>query len=504
MTTEPTEPAGSAEPTASNGPTGSTETTTGPAVRPAPEGALARFLDPSLNAVVLVIVLLVCVRIGMAPLQDNSFLTHLATGELILDAGSVPTADPYSWTAHGDDWTVQSWLASVIYAGIDRLVGLGGIRVLSTLLAMALAVLLWKLTEPAEGLLARSVAMALPLVIGVGMWVERPFMFGAVGLALVLLAAQGRLDPRWLVPVMWVWANTHGSFPFAPVVLVLLGAGRFLDERVRPDVEIRCLAWTVAGMVVAMVGPLGPKVLTFPFQLLGNTEAFTEIREWQPLDPGSSSGRFFLIHLLVAAIALVRVRRWRMVLPAVVFAIAAVSSTRNILQASIVLTPIVAEGLRGVGSIAGASRPRLARPVVHALSVVVVVAAVLQLGQRHAALDPYPREAAEWMRRNDLLDTSTRVVSRDVVGNYLEYAYGPEEVRVFIDDRVDMYPLEVVRWYLDLIKDGRDHAAAIAEIDPTAILWDHDSEFGRWLQDSEEWDEVWRDDTWMVAVPAGR
>ena len=96
------------------------------------------------------------------------------------------------------------------------------------------------------------------------MWTERPFLFGAIGLALTIFAADDRIDPRWMVPIMWVWVNTHGSFPFAVVLLVLLAAGRWLDERVTPAVELRALAWTVGGTLLGGLNPIGPRILVFP------------------------------------------------------------------------------------------------------------------------------------------------------------------------------------------------------------------------------------------------
>ena len=61
-------------------------------------------------------------------MTDNSLLTHIATGRLILDTGQVPSVDPYSRFGAGQDWTVQSWLVSVIYAALDRLAGPAAIR----------------------------------------------------------------------------------------------------------------------------------------------------------------------------------------------------------------------------------------------------------------------------------------------------------------------------------------------------------------------------------------
>ena len=66
----------------------------------------------------------------MGALEINSFLTHLATGRLIIETGAVPSADPYTFTGYGEPWVVQSWLVSLLYGVVERMSGFGGIRVL--------------------------------------------------------------------------------------------------------------------------------------------------------------------------------------------------------------------------------------------------------------------------------------------------------------------------------------------------------------------------------------
>ena len=61
--------------------------------------------------------------IGARPLGDNSSFLHLRTGIEILNGRRVPTVDPYSFTAHGHPWVVQSWLASVAYGAAYRMAG---------------------------------------------------------------------------------------------------------------------------------------------------------------------------------------------------------------------------------------------------------------------------------------------------------------------------------------------------------------------------------------------
>jgi len=104
------------------------------------------------------------------------------------------------------------------------------------------------------------------------------------------------------------------------------------------------------------------------------------------------------------------------------------------------------------------------------------------------------------MHAKGLLGVDDRVITRDVVGNYMEFAYGPDESRVFIDDRVDMFPIRVVRWYVGLIDVSGDYASILEQADPTAVLWDSDSSLGRWIAKSKDWKVVWKDETWFVAV----
>lgn len=457
---------------------------------------------PSINGVVLLLLLVVAVRIGLQPLHDNSFLTHLSTGRLILDHGSVPRTDPYSWTAYGHAWTVQSWAASVAYAGMEKAFGLLGIRLLDTVMCLALVAILWRLTKPAGGLLARAIPAGLVTCMGTGLWVERPLLFGAVALALVVLAGEDALDPRWLVPVMWVWVNTHGSFPFGLVLLGLLALGRWLDQRVRPRVELRALGWATLGTLLGAVNPLGWRLLIFPAELISHRQAFNRVSEWQPPHFHRGVEQFFALQLvLVVVLLLVRHRRWRAILPVIFFGAMALSATRNILQASIVFTPIMAVAASGLGTIEGKKRPRLIRPVFIALAVLGLLVGIRGISEPSAALHDYPAGPAAWMRDHHLMGVHDRVVSRDWVGNWLEFKYGPDEVRVFMDDRVDMYPLPVIEDFTAMLDQGQDYQKLLSRYRPTAVLWARGTPMGTFLQHSPHWRVVHRDKKWLVAVP---
>ena len=187
----------------------------------------------------------------MKPLDDNSLFTHVATGRIIFQSG-FPHADPYLFTPHEPSWVVQSWLASIVYWAIVRTWAFAGLLTLTAALTAVLALLVVRLSRPADGFIARALLVIVTLAVGAGAWAERPFMFGLIFLSITLIAADDGLDPRWLVPVMYLWVNMHGSFPLGLLALVLLWLGRRLD-REPGTTEWRCLKWAALG--TALVGP---------------------------------------------------------------------------------------------------------------------------------------------------------------------------------------------------------------------------------------------------------
>lgn len=135
--------------------------------------------------------------IGAGPISDNSFLTHVATGRLILAKG-VPTADPYSFVASGRPWVVQSWLASWVLAVADRVGGFALIRGLVALVTGLLVLCIWQLTAPAKQLAGRLALCGLSVIAGLHYWSERPQTLAFLLAAVVLLILSAD-RPTWLI-----------------------------------------------------------------------------------------------------------------------------------------------------------------------------------------------------------------------------------------------------------------------------------------------------------------
>jgi hypothetical protein len=432
------------------------------------------------------------------PFHDNSFITHLATGRLILD-GQFPREDVYSFTALGEPWVVQSWLASALYAGIERLVGSPGIHLLQVALCGALGAIIWTLTRPAETLIPRLIAASLAMGVATTFWSERPLMIGLLGMALVLLALQERVPPWTLIPIFWVWANSHGSFPLALVAIacVIVGGRLDGDDTVK---EQRVLLFALAGSVAAVIGPLGIRVLTFPVEMLQRADLLQKIVEWKSPDFAAMSSRLFLVQVAVAILALVRRPSYRVGIPLVVFVCASLIAARNVTVASLVLVPGTAVGLAGLGSIKGDRRSVAAAAgvgVMGLLSALVTVAAVSGTGWSY---ELYPKAALAWGADQGMLEPDVRMLTTDYVGNLREGILGAPS-GTFIDDRYDMYPAPVIEDYTTLLRLGPGWREILARYEFDVVVWPRDLPLSEALRSSEEWRIAYQDGDWLVAVP---
>lgn len=448
------------------------------------------------------VVALVSLLIGLGPLNDNSFMTHLATGRIMWDEHHIPHSDPYTFTTPGKGWVVQSWLASLFYGATENWWGAPGVLLLVGLSAAALGALVWTLTRPAGSLVARLVILLPVIVIGTdGGWVERPLLFGLMAMGVLLLAAEGRVNPKWLVPVMWVWVNTHGSFPLGLVALGLFALGRRLDNE-SPATELAALKWASIGTALAAINPLGPRLLLFPLELLSRQSVLSNVLEWQSPRFTNISQRVFLAEVVLAIVLLARRPSWRIALPLAVFTAAALLGARNTVVGSMIFIPGLARGLADLPgmTLTGDDRRPIFRPIAAALVVVAVLSMAAAASGDVYSFNGYPVAAVTWAQGEGLLGADSRVVTPDYVGNYLEARYGTS-VPVFIDDRFDMFPSSLVDDYVTLNGGEIGWEETLSRFDASAVLWPTNEAFGQLLATSPRWQVVYSDQEFLIALP---
>ena len=468
-------------------------------IAPAEPAAVFTAFGPTLTKAIGYLLGAAGFLIGARLIADNSFFTHLATGRIILDTGAVPTVDPYSATAAGEPWTVQSWFASALYAGLEQTAGLWSLRVLNGLLCLATVAAIWRLTDEVQNMIVRFAIAAAPIAVGSVLWSPRPLLFGLLGLALVLEVAAGR-RPTWQVlPIMWVWVNTHGSFPLAGIAAGTLLVGRWLETRSTPSFELKVFGWVSLGTLLGAINPLGLKVLTFPIELLGRREALEGVNEWGP--PAIWSIEFVAFALLLGTAILVGLRTKSLVVlvPAIVFGASGLLAMRNLATASLVLVAVAAPALKNVKPGLNATQGGLLARAMTVIAVCLVgLTVALSVAQGALDLDSYPVAQVDWLEERQLVaNPDVALAQGDDAGNYLELRFGAD-ANVFMDDRFDFYPLDLVKDHLALAQDP-DGIEVLDERSIDVVLWERASVLEAAMLDDGRWQIVQSDDDWFVA-----
>lgn len=459
-----------------------------------------RLRPPTIESLVVASVALAGFTLGARSIADNSTFVHIRTGVDIADGLGIPRVDPYSFTAPGARWVVQSWLPELFY-GWGRRIGGDGFLVLQQ--AVLMGVLAWLIARlaragtPARTIVTASVAVAA----GAAYWSPRPLIVGLVCLALTVTIVERRASPWWLVPVVWVWVNSHGSFPLGMAWIGLAGLGAWIDVRRFPTEWARYAGAFAVGLVASVVNPLGPKLLLFALTVGEKREVFRFIREWRSPDFQSGTGLFTLVFLTAALVLLLRGRPpWRTVLPAAAFLALGLVAVRNLAMLAVVLAPALGAALRQETPAVAPEEPE--PPRVNLMIAGVLAVAFLLFGVGGAtgrAIDvsAYPVASVRWLDRQGLLEADHRLAVQDVVGCYLILREG-RDAHVFIDDRIDMYPVQVTKDYIALLHGESRWQAVLDEYRIDVVLWQQDLPLVTLLRATDDWRQVRRDGEWVV------
>ena len=415
-------------------------------------------------------------------ISDNSYLWHITAGRLQLDLGSVLTADPFSFTAAGQRWRTQSWLAELAYAwsegrwGVD--VGRWIPPLVGGLTFLILTVVAAKYLRPGLGL---AVVMALTALVALPFMNPRPVVFSYLLMALVVLALERR-HLSWTVPLIaWLWAGLHGSFF---LVFVMLGL-HYIQTNDRS-------IWkpAVGSLVTVSMTAHGVAIWTILQEFVAGNSALDRIQEWQP--PALLSLPLWPV-LAALVLYVVTVSRrglsWREGVVVLAWFGFGLTANRSIPVMWIALLPTIA-GTAMVLDDLVPTRASLPRPAMVAAGSLLLALPLLLPRTLGVDTTRFPVEAAEHL-------SSDRVFHSDATGGYLIYAQWPER-EVYIDDRAELYHDQYVQF--------TEVAAGKVGWEEELDRWDIDEallEVDRPLAEVLRlagWTEVFRDEHFVVLL----
>ena len=445
--------------------------------------------------------------IALVPTLPHDFWWHLKAGELVAERG-IPTTNLFAWTLPADHpYTYATWLGEWLFYALYQLGGLGAPVLARNLLGLAGFALVaiearrrsgsWRLAALAA-LLAGAMTIN-NLTTRTQNWSWVPF-----GLYALILGAYvgGQLRPRALLalpPLMAFWVNAHGAFVLGLALIALVAAGETLrrltgQPRALPWERLRALYLAAAATLAAtLLNPLGPGIFGYVAKLLTDPPSQGLVGEWQPPTTRSIAGAIFYLAVLALLAVFALARRRPSLTDALLvcaFLWLAWNGQRYVVWFGMLAMPVLAQCLAAPRSpfARAPQAPRLALPsTLLALALLGMLVAVQPPFKARLPLpQPYkelfvdlpgapglfsadtPVAAAEYLRRHP---RPGRLFNDMGYGSYLDWALYPA-AQVFVDPRVELYPIELWHDYL-AIGEGRDYnALLIAKYDVRRVLLD--------------------------------
>ena len=224
-------------------------------------------------------------------LGDPDTFWHVKLGSDIISSGHLPTVDTYSHSYAGKPFVSKEWLSEVLLALSYKFGGWNGVLVITSLAAVSAVLLLYRqlaqfLRPTMAGLSAISFSIMLSPVV-----LARPHVFtmpiAAYFTARLFRAAEAKQAPQfWLLGLVTLWANLHGSFTLSFVIagfafLHLLENVRLTDK----PLLVKWCVFLVLCPLASMIHPYGYEPIRIGATMMATNKAMAYIVEWMPLDP---------------------------------------------------------------------------------------------------------------------------------------------------------------------------------------------------------------------------
>jgi len=425
---------------------------------------------------------------------DSDGWWHFRTGKLILETHRIPRRDPYSWTAAHANWHPNAWLSDVFYALLRRAGGLPAIAVFRAVFVIAFGLAIYWLAREYRSRPWPAAVMAIGSALVITPFIaERPQLFSFLLLPAAIVLARRALnganvDFAGLLVLIAAWANIHGVFVTGIAVIAAIAGGRVLHRR-----RVARAVLVVAGCIIAgLATPFGWGSYSYALHV---RSVSGPIQEWRHFHVGDPRDQAIAVVAVLAALAMVRTkryRRWDCVAPVALLAVATLDAIRNGPLLVTVAAPEIALGLSSFRV------PRLRaamaqRKVPAAIGLLIAWVALTVSAVQNATQPGRVDRAVFPVQAVRTLPTGCRLLNEYDLGGYVIDRRWPP-VLVSQDGRNDLYGLRGKNRVLaqSAVLHNRNHARAwLDRYHVNCVLAHRDRPLVRVLA---------RDPRWRVAV----
>lgn len=416
--------------------------------------------------------------------SESDTFWQIRTGLRTLEDWQIPAVDPFSWTAAGEPWTLNSWGFNVILAAAYRMGGLVGVALACALLVVAIIGLVLFLARDLEAAPVVAGWVLLPTAVLLIMWLSaRPHLVDYLAVLILVIILRRMLEG----PSIWqlcalalltvVWVNLHAASLLGVAIvgatLVLAGLQRTIRRRV---------GWFAGALAVALLCSLAnPYGIAIFSQTAQVKHASTVITEWQPLNVADP---LQLVQIVLGLAALIVAARRR----EVVFSAALLVTLAGSVAAMRILPILVLVSMPVL--MAAASHPVVLRyflsrrkMLAQCGTLTIIAVTVLVAINLHAVGRPDPAVYPSRLIR--AIPEGCTLFNDYMVGGLV--ILERPDVQVSLDSRNDLYGAERVNNFMRFIERGDgDLTARLAGAD--CVLVPPSSGLARSLRENPHWE----------------
>lgn len=394
------------------------------------------------------------------PLSDTDFFWHLEAGRLIVETGTIPHEDTFSYTVAGSEWVTHEWL----FEAISWLAFKAGqfswiciLRIIFVLLSISFPLLLYRKEPVSPVWLFICAATGLTILLTRIDW--RPLIITTLLFSVFLYILENFIERRsnilWPLPLLTIiWANWHSGVVFG---LLLTGFymlceyfGRKRDEKIKQGLArwlrlALVLAWSFA---CSLINPNTIDVLLYPVRLglfySGTFLVVNTIDELQNLTLDIIPAFWFSVVICIAGIIFSwRNLNWRHAIILIALIVASIYRLR-LTEIYVPAFLSFAPGL--IQSTGNWTVARFNRKLAFvSISGITVAALVLLAVIIHASFTgppklglskhAFPGTICDWIEEHD---PPGNMYNQIGTGGYLIHRLGPDQ-KVFWDGRLLVY-----------------------------------------------------------------
>jgi hypothetical protein len=475
---------------------------------------------PNLKEALFILLFLSALISGPRMLNiDGDLPRHLLMGKYVLETGTPPTQEIFSYPYEGEPYVSHEWLAGILYYLSYILFGLNGVVLLASLLIATTFTILYSEAVKQNG---ESFPTFLLVLFGAAVtsihWIPRPHVFTMLflGIWLVWTERLSRESPPklWMFPaLMLFWGNIHAEFVAGFLTLLAYIAG-WLWESIfaRQSLNLQSgrtlLFVTFTSFLATLINPAGLKTWETILGYVNNSYLMSRITETRP--PDFTQPEYLpLLILLVFSVLLLIIRRNKFT-PAHIFlmlgfGMMSLLSARNAHLFGVVALIVLSNGLSGLSnfkpferieSLISRVESQINGNMLPIILTVAISIPVLARAGNFNRFEPtvFPVDAVGWLKDNP---QSGRMFNAFDWGGYILFHLWPEQ-KVFIESQTDVRG-ELTREYEKVVVLKSDWREVFAQHDIAWVIVPPQWELAKELIDLG-WGIAYQDQTAIILV----